>query len=293
MIRKGIIAATLLCLLLSGFKKPDWLTLASGKVTMKIDPQASGRIVVFAIDGNNVLASEAIHPFNYGSTLWPAPQSKWHWPPYPALDNDPYQVIRHEQNEIILQSKPDSISGLQFTKHYFLKNQQFHINYTITNISANQKQVAAWEVTRVDTTGRAFFPLSGQEALSQSSLQNTSIVNGYLWYEPDYHNMQNSQKYFGYGRDGYLAWVTGNVLFVKQFPDIAADQPAPEHAEVEIFAHAQYPYIELENHGPYQILQPGESLHYPVIWYLHKIDEEWNEKKIIDRAESYLKIRKN
>lgn len=269
-------------------KNDKKLVLSSGKVKMVIDPQVSGRIISFAYGGINILTGNEVHPENYGSTLWPAPQSIWHWPPYEVLDKNPYQVIRHTNGEILLQSKPDSVSGLQFTKHFVVKDDHFLLKYSIKNISVENKEVAAWEVTRVDTSGRAFFPLSGEAELDKSSLQNIENKNNYLWYYPDYENMENSQKYYGYGKDGYLAWATGNLLFVKSFPDINPAQPAPGQAEIEIFAHSEYPYIELENHGPYRLLNPGETLDYEVKWYLRKISKQMKEEQIIKLAESLI-----
>lgn len=269
-------------------KQDDNLTIQSGNVSITVDPRVSGRIVSFAINGKNVLTDSGVHSFNYGSTLWPAPQSEWRWPPYEALDKDPYQVEISNAREILLKSIPDSVSGLQFSKHFSTKKKYFSIIYSIKNISGKLRKVAAWEVTRVDTSGRAFFPLSGEAPMDKSSLQNIKKIDDYLWYDPDYEKLESSQKYFGYGKKGYLGWVTGNILFVKSFPDIRPDQPAPGQAEIEIFAHAQYPYIELENHGPYVNLQPGETLNYEVKWYLKKLRENLTDEEIIEQAESLV-----
>lgn len=286
---KSFLLSLILSLMYSAVSAQDnKITLISENVSMTIDPQASGRIISFAINGKNILSGEDVHSFNYGSTLWPAPQSEWHWPPYPALDKEPYAVVLHQPDELLLRSKPDSVSGFQFGKHIMAKTDHFQINYTITNASNHPKKVAAWEVTRVDTSGRAFFPLSGEAPLKKSNLENIYIRDKYLWYEPDYHGMEKSQKYYGYGKKGYLGWVNGNILFVKSFPDITPSQPAPGQAEIEIFAHAEYPYIELENHGPFVALKPGETLNYKVKWYLQIIPEDLEEQIIIELAESFI-----
>lgn len=279
-----------ICLLCGSaeLKKDENLTIKSGNVSITVDPQVSGRIVTFALNGKNVLTDQEVHSFNYGSTLWPAPQSEWHWPPYEALDKDPYQIEKYNTREILLKSRPDTVSGLQFIKHFITKKKYISIIYGIKNISSQIRKVAAWEVTRVDTSGRAFFPLSGEPPMDKSSLQNIKITDNYLWYIPDFEKLENSQKYYGYGKKGYLGWVTDNILFVKSFPDIRPEQPAPGQAEIEIFAHSQYPYIELENHGPYVNLQPDEALNYEVKWYLKKLKDNLTDQEIIEQAEGLV-----
>jgi hypothetical protein len=264
----------------------DLLVLSSGNVKMKIDPKVSGRVVYFGTNGKNILSGSEIHSFNYGSTFWPSPQSKWGWPPYEALDKKPYSIESQFKNNILLKSKPDSASGLQLRKHFYIKEEQFHIAYTIKNISDSILEAGPWEVSRVDTGGRAFFKEEDKKPLPASSLKNIEIRDGYLWYHYDPETMEKSQKHFGFGEGGYLAYYIRSMLFVKEFPDIEPYEVAPDHGEIEIFANASYPYIELENHGRFERLAPGDSLIYRVKWYLKEVPVNTSEKKLIKLVES-------
>ncbi len=245
-------------------------TLSVPGIRLQVDANLSGRITSLQLNGQEVLGQPDTHPENYGSTFWPSPQRDWGWPPYPALDGDPYQaVINHAGLQLL--SGEDSKSGLQFGKNISLraKDTLIRITYTIKNISATDKQVAPWEVTRVPSGGLSFFPKGDARSLrSNLAVQDSS---GIIWFAYDFDRITDRQKLFMNGREGWLAHVCKGILLVKQFPDIASSRAAPQEEEVEIFAHENRQYIELENQGPYQTLYPGETLQYQVNWYVRTL----------------------
>ena len=63
-------------------------------------------------------------------------------------------------------------------------------------------------------------------------------------------------------------------MFVKCFPDIRPDEVPPGQGEVEIFVAPKGRYLELENHGKYVELQPGESLMYRQKWFLKDVSDK-------------------
>jgi hypothetical protein len=58
-----------------------------------------------------------------------------------------------------LKSQPDSITGYAFTKEFYGNptDTTVHVKYTIANVSEVEKTVAAWEVTRMPSSGFSFF----------------------------------------------------------------------------------------------------------------------------------------
>ena len=58
------------------------------------------------------------------------------------------------------------------------------------------------------------------------------------------------------------------LLMIKKFDDLAASQPAPNEAEIQVYVNRGKTYIELESQGAYTELKPGESLSWTVRWYL-------------------------
>ena len=245
-----------------------------GENTFSVSAQTGGRIISYTCRGKELLIPSSVHSENYGATLWPSPQSNWGWPPYPVLDIEPYEAVL-TGDTLTLVSRPDLKSGYHFRKKFYITPEDASINiiYSITNISESAKQVAAWDVCRT-SGGVSFFPVDAASAsLPSSNLMGVTIEDGICWYSFHPELIPRSQKLFFAAKKGWLAHVYDGMLFIKTFPDIPVDALPPQQGEVEIYAHSNGLYIELENHGEYTLLQPGETLVYPQKWYLMKIKE--------------------
>ena len=264
-------------------------------LTMGIDAEHGARILSFRIDNKEILSSKAIHPENYGSTLWLSPQT-WSWPPYPVLDNECYQV-EMKKNTIRFTSSDDPISGYRITKTLSAdqRNGAVLIKYVITNISDQDKSVAPWEVTRVTAGGISFFPIGTAGGFSKSNMV-TSDINDLTWFTYKPELVTGHQKMFRNGSEGWLAHVNNGLIFVKQFPDIGIEQEAPNESEVELYANKDRTYIELENQGPYTTLRPSESVSWTVKWVLRKlpysIPIEYGNLKLVDYVRMIIQCKK-
>lgn len=248
--------------------------LKSGKTVMKISAKG-GRIVSYKLGEKEMLTQTSEHE-NYGSTLWTAPQSDWGWPPYDILDNQDYNVEECE-NDLKLISKPDPKSGFQFEKSWNVnEDQSIHIEYLIRNISNSIKSLGAWEVTRVPCGGLVFFPDGGVAKVPGSSLKPDIQIDGINWIHIDKKPILEHKKLFSTAKEGWVAYAISGLLFVKQFPDTKPENYSPQQGEVEIYVNKDKSYIELENQGNYQVLQPGETLSYDENWYLISIPKEIN-----------------
>jgi len=247
-------------------KKPQTYELKSGKAIMKISANG-GRIVSFSLDDHECLTTASQHQ-NFGSTLWTAPQSDWGWPPYAVLDQDEY-LVEQMGDKLKMKSNPDPKSGFQIEKSWQpIGDQSIRIEYTIRNISESEKAVGPWEVTRVPCGGIAFFPDGDNAKIPESSLKPDMHKKGINWISINKTPIPEHQKLFSTASDGWLAYELNGILFIKQFPDIKPEHYSPQQAEVEIYTRNDKSYSELENHGAYRVLQPGESTSYSVIWSL-------------------------
>lgn len=252
-------------------EKEEIYTLSGGDNTMIISASKGGRIISLMNKGKEILLSSEIHDVNYGATLWPSPQKNWGWPPYPVLDTEPYDAEYNGQ-QLILKSRPDTVSGFQFEKKFSVSSDSsIDIQYRIRNISGQEKQVAAWDVCRTDG-GISFFPIGEEAAVPANTLEGIHVEDGILWYDFNAGAIPKPQKLFSTAKEGWLAHISGGLLFIKKFPDTNIASLPPDQGEVEIFAQENGLYIELENHGPYTTLEPGEALLYDQIWYLQPID---------------------
>lgn len=267
----------------------DVYTLSVGDNTISISAQIGGRIVSYTCKGKELLLPSSVHDVNYGATLWPSPQSNWGWPPYAILDTDPYQAS-FDGEVLTLKSEPDPASGYLFEKRFSvsLADSAVNIEYSIRNISRQEKQVAAWDVCRT-TGGLSFFPVGEDTKLPASSLKGISVEDGILWYNSNKELLPEAQKLFSTASEGWLAHFTNGLLFVKKFPDTKITELAPEQGEIEIFAQKEGLYIELENHGPYTILKPDENLTYREKWYLKEVVQPLTPVELARTVRAFVK----
>lgn len=260
--------------------KPEWekkggfYSIKFNKLFFEVDARLSGRITSFQLDGHEFLGTKEMHSENFGSTFWPGPQSNWGWPPYPVLDGQPYSASV-SGDVLILESENCEQSGFKFFKKFQAdpKHDCIEIEYTIQNISERTIEVDPWEVTRAPSMGLTFFTVGEDSALEKSNLINVINENGMVWYYCDTTLFDKSQKLFIPSTGGWIAHVENEMLFIKVFPDIETGACAQGQAEVEVFAHNEHKYIELETHGEMKTLKPGENLVYPVKWYLKPVPE--------------------
>lgn len=244
-----------------------------------INAHVSGRIVSYMLEDRQLLIPRDMHEEYFGSTLWPAPQAEWNWPPPPQLDGEPYQVNISEDG-IYMESEQDSVTGLQFGKLFSFNDQDtsFVMTYSIKNLNDTPRYAAPWEVTRVKG-GLSFFPIGEEPILPQSNLKSVSVMDDIVWFSYNADSIKISQKLFSSGGEGWLAHVAGRLLFVKNVQDIHPLKTAPGQGEVEIFASHRFPYIELENHGKYTLLEPNEFVEWRVKWFLRPLRDVMEIKK--------------
>ncbi|KAA9356944.1 DUF4380 domain-containing protein [Larkinella humicola] len=243
-------------------------------LALEINPETGGLITALTIDGANFLTGKDVHPDFWGSTFWPSPQSDWGNTPPPELDHQPY-AVSVDNNRVTLVSQKAATLGDVVTKEISGNepNRSFTIRYTITNGSDQPRRVAPWEVTRVHPGGLTFYP-SGSDNRWGNIAGLAEDLEGITWFQhqktayPSLHN-----KFFADGSEGWLAQVKDGILFVKKFPEITANEAAPSEAEIEIYTNQAGTYVEIEQQGRWQELQPGASLTWEVSWFLRRLPD--------------------
>lgn len=239
---------------------------------LEIDPEIGGRITSLKLDGKDFFTGKEVSANYWGSTFWPSPQKAWDGHLSPELDHKPYAVFV-EKNVIKMVSQKDPKFGYIFTKEISgnQKDSSFTIKYTITNQSDKTQKVAPWEVTRVHTNGLAFYPKgTGERWGGMATLAEDKGEITWFAYQEDKIPDRNN-KFFSDGSEGWIAQVNNDIIFVKKFPDMPAEKAAPSEAEIEIYANPEKTYVEVEQQGAYEELQPGASLTWEVTWFLRKM----------------------
>ena len=248
-------------------------TFTHGSVSITIDASRGGRIVGLSWEDDQILLQSAPNLPNFGSTFWTAPQSRWGWPPYDALHKAPYRAV-HSGDSLILTGAVGPESGYQVVKTIWLDSAAaFSIRYTLINRTDTTRSVGPWEVTAVPAGGLTFFRRNLKvEPLPRSTLPFADTLGVSFLRYPPADTVLVKQKLFAFAQDGWLAHVTNSrKLFVKKFESTPPNDVAPGQGEVEVFINTQYGYMELENHGRYQLLKPNERMHYRVRWFLREL----------------------
>jgi hypothetical protein len=236
---------------------------------LSIDPMTGARITEFSLGGHNLLTGPDVDPDNWGATFWPSPQARWNWPPVPEIDTQPYSATI-AADSVELTSAPGVRARVQVVKHIRALNPEAAVEctYVLTNIDTSPVSWSPWEISRVAPGGISFFPTGSNTVTNALSVQNS---NGITWYQHDPSSVaMGGQKLTADGSEGWLAHLSGNLLFVKQFDDVPVTEQAPA-PEAEIGIYAAPNYVELEPQGPYTQLAPGASITWVVRWYVRQL----------------------
>lgn len=235
----------------------------------------TGRITQLVVDGTNRLTTSAVHPINYGSSFWTAPQSVWNWPPpLDATDEStPRTDYVHavEGNAIVLTSPPTAqgAESVSITKRLTADAARdvLVLDFTIQNTGAATISAAPWQITRVVPQGLTFYPTG--TVVVQSQIPTTDM-GGVTWL--DYSGVTAGTKNIADGAEGWLAHVDGGLLFLKVFPELPAASAAPGEGEIEIYIDGPTSYVELEPQGAYAPIEPGAtSPAWQVIWVVRPV----------------------
>ena len=246
------------------------LVLEFGSTYFEVKPERGARIVSLKHAGIELLSlsGAANYADAVGSTFWPSPQT-WPWPPPAEIDNHEYQASVDAAGVITAHGKPNADTSLQVSKRFAanLQREAIEIEYAMTNSGEAPVKWAPWEITRMPATGLAFWPTGGEAWGPQPLL--SQVAAGHTWCDPS--KTEGEGKLFADGAGGYLAYLLGDRLLIKQFQDQPASAAAPEEAEIELYVNPDHSYIEVENQGAYASLEPGETVRWQVVWYARKL----------------------
>ena len=238
-------------------------TLKNGDLTMTIDAAKGAKILSFKY-GDQEAISQLKWPEAFGSTFWTSPQKEWYWPPIPEYDKKPYQV---EETDGVLKMTSEVSDKLKYRiiKEFKTEGKAIAVTYSIVNESDETRQVAPWEITRVQNEGGLIFFEAPVEGITPAGLMDFKEDFGAAWYQTDETN--ENRKINADGK-GWLAYCCNGLMLVKRFDDLDASQPAPDEAEIQVYVNRGKAHIELESQGAYTTLKSKAQLSWTVRWYL-------------------------
>ena len=239
--------------------------LTVGDVTMTISPEKGARILSLQYKGQEVI-SQLTAPESFGSTFWTSPQKEWNWPPVREFDKMPYQVEEHD-GRLIMTSEVSHRLQYRVRKEFSIdkKDNAIVVIYSIINESDETRQVAPWEITRVENKGGIIFFDAPLDGITPANLMPFTAANDAVWYQPD--EAAGNRKINADGK-GWYAYCNNGLLLLKTFDDLQPSQPAPGEAEIQVYVNRGKTFIELECQGAYTALKPHEQLSWTVRWHL-------------------------
>ncbi|MBO4499722.1 MAG: hypothetical protein J5732_05660 [Bacteroidaceae bacterium] len=262
-------------------------TITVGEVSMTIDAGRGAKIMSYKYNDTEMLSQRTMAN-QFGSTFWTSPQVEWNWPPIPEYDSRKYSVEKDGES-LVMTSQLTTKLPFRITKRFTPnpKKKAITISYTITNEGDAERQVAPWEISRVNNEGLIFFE-APIETIDPADLMPFTSEYGISWYVPD--EARQNRKINADGT-GWLAYAGNGMLMVKKFTDLKGNlQPAPKEAEIQVYVNSGKTYIELESQGAYTMLQPCESLTWTVNWYLMPLKSDAvPSKKLAKQAKKAAK----
>lgn len=275
----------------AGTPEREPVVMKHKNLSIAVDPGSGGRIISVKYDDKEFLTDTSVHPSNFGSTLWPSPQALWNWPPPEILDSKEYTII--SQSPLKIMSKEDKKLGFQITKSFSISeaDTSLDILYTIKNISSDNIEAAAWEITRMPKGGIVCFPKGeGEPKAKTFDPVPYSELNGILWYKNNaVEVMKNHLLSVADGSGGWLAYILDDYIFLKLFDDVSKEKQFDGEGEIPFYVNPEKPYVEVEVQGAKNNLAPGGSLQWKMKWIIRKLPGEIIEKFRNDEVISFIK----
>lgn len=258
--------------------------ITNGAVELIVVP-AIGRVMRYGyVNGPNMLWENAAMQgkpptsgawSNYGGDkVWPAPQSRFGWPPDPTIDGSPWTALTLP-NGVRLTSPLGKRSQVRFVRDITLAEVGTEVRFH--NLMTNQgpaRPMAPWQITQVDDPYSVFLP----------TLPSPQMPNGWRLLtgtrlDSDAHHIETgglrlslgrvSFKFGAFARSGEITASKGNMVFHDQTKTYdGANYPDGGSAlEVYLSAGADK-YAELELLGPLTRMENNEAANLDTTWRL-------------------------
>ena len=264
------------------------IRLSNGVVDLIITQQMGPRIIRFGfVDKANMFAEVAAEMGQTGGDTWrlTGGHRLWHAPEikprtyYP--DNQPVDVVRLDDVVRIIQAT-ETTSGIQkeIDLHLSPDKASVQVVHRLKNHGSWAVKLAPWGLSVMAPGGTAIMP---QPARGDHSTHLLPTHNLTLWAYTDMSDprwtwgrefillrqdaqAETPQKIGAQLTDGWLAYVNGGHMFVKQF-DLHPGSNYPDmNANAELFTN--HFMLEVESLAPLSELAPGASVEHRETWHL-------------------------
>jgi len=234
-------------------------------------------------------------PWN-GHVYWVGPQSAWWaqqdldperrkakatWPPDPFHETARYEVRERSPTRVRLESPSSQITGLRRQLEVELVGpRRVRIRVTATNVRTSPVAWSFYSNTRVRPDGWAYVKLAPDGIQRIDGLRDEStayphrLVRGFFVSPPGVEGAPRGKARTADASlrpmEPQIAYFRGHQLLLKRTEAFSEKHLHPEETLVEIYrssgAGREAKLLELEMHGPYQSLGPGQSMSFEETW---------------------------
>jgi len=214
-----------------------------------------------------------------GHRFWVAPEVK---PDTYELDNSPIEIEDIPDGVRTLQPA-GPITGISKTMSIKLDRKANHVTiaHTLTNTGARSIELAPWALSVMAVSGMAIVPLPPKIAHADRLTHNQewsiwgytdfsdprwTLGSRYIFFRQD--PMRGPNKLGIAHREGWVAYLLGEFLFVKRFTWKEGSVYPDSGVNFETFSNEEF--LEMESLGPLVSLAPGQSTSHEEKWSLHR-----------------------
>ena len=158
------------------------------------------------------------------------------------------------------------------------------------NEGTAEQQLGPWEVTVMPANGASVLHPNGDTPAGASSNVPIELQNDIAWYRYQSEKAKDWHKGYYNANEGWLALIDQHRnVFIKSFPVIDASELAPKQGNIEVYVSGKQEYIEIENHGKFVSLKPGEYFDYEVKWMIRKLPENISDSYLSEEVVSFVR----
>lgn len=286
-----------------GWKGSYVIEAPDADVKVVITPEVGGRIMEFSYDGKNIMWQnlEALgrtletHPKGFSSgghqaDIGPELRNPV-IPQRQSLFIGKYKGSAPRDMTVRVESEPHEKTGVQLSREVVLDplSGELGVLQQIKNISTNDVSYCVWDRTLCQGGGFALLPLPKAKSRFPAKWAIRREADGKYFYDgvnPQHENVKiyknllvayckGEQAKIGTDSDaGWIAYVKGNLLFIKYFPYSAKGHYSDGGNSIEVYWNKEF--AEIEPLSPEATIKPGATYSFPEKWVLIELDSDIN-----------------
>jgi len=229
--------------------------------------------------------------------------NKADWPPDPYLIYGNYDIVKQNDSYIKMTGPASPVSGVKFIKEISIENNG-SVKFTVTaeNIREVNVSLDLWMNTRLDGFAKGYVPIdeNGILKLVKKESDNSEVTpyrieEDYFYFNPsipEHPRREQVQEVHLNPRAGFIAGFNKRQMLIIRFEKLNKQLVHPEHGLVELYNFVNEKgddtLLELEVHGAYRTLLPGETMSWTETWELYPYHGNTNTCQQIKYLQSYV-----